>query len=174
MKEIQLTRGRVAIVDDEDFEWVSQWKWSAIKPKTSGPYAIRGTRRGGTRKYYLLHREILARKHGKPALDFAHLVADHIDHNGLNNTRQNLRWVTRGQNNAYQKGRRANNTSGYIGVIFDKQNKSRPWRSEIHTAGKNKCLGYFSNPIAAAMVRDMAAFSLRGEFAVLNFKQCEY
>ncbi len=104
MKSIPLSRGLVAVVDDADFEELSRFKWSATSFRTSGPYAVR---KDGSRMV-LMHRELLC----------AGLV-DHIDGNGLNNQRANLRPASVGEN-AHNQRMRSTNTSGVKGVSFDK------------------------------------------------------
>ena len=92
VKEIQLTRGLVALVDDEDFEWLSEYKWCAIPrrymEKNKHWYAVRGR----SRKLISMHREIMDPPNG--------LVVAHMDNNGLNNCKSNLRVTTRRLNNA--------------------------------------------------------------------------
>jgi len=169
MKVLLLTRGFSALVDDDDYEWLSKWKWSTTIMRTSGPYAIRGTRSGGINKNYLMHREILINKYGRKKFN-KRMLCDHIDGNGLNNCKSNLRIATKTQNNGY-RGKSKNNTSGYIGVIFDrKAAKATPWRAEIVHKNKNLYIGRFSDPISAALARDKKALELRGKFAFLNFK----
>jgi hypothetical protein len=89
MKEIQLTKGKVTIVDDEDFEYLNQWKWSAVV-KSNTIYAKRGQVING--KFYIIpmHRSIL-----NPTIG---LEVDHINRNGLDNRRNNLRCVSHAEN----------------------------------------------------------------------------
>ena len=83
MKTLNLTKGMVAMVDDKDFSKLNQWKWSALKSKYTH-YAVRG--KG---KIYM-HREVLGAPKGK--------VVDHLNGNGLDNTRKNIRVVTQSDN----------------------------------------------------------------------------
>ncbi len=105
-----------------------------------------------------MHRQIMA------APD--HLVVDHIDHNGLNNTRANLRLCTSAQNlcNALPP---ANASSRYKGVSWEKRRKN--WRVVIQFNNKTYHLGHFKNEIEAAKAYDERAKELHGEFACLNF-----
>jgi hypothetical protein len=104
MKFIQLTQGKQAIVDDEDFELLSQFKWYAMK-SGHNVYAARG---GGKRRMELLHRLILGVTDSK-------IEVDHINGDGLDNRRSNLRVATHADNQ-HNPGTPTNNTSGYKGV----------------------------------------------------------
>ncbi len=155
MKEIQLTQNQVALVDESDFEYLNQWRWCAQKRRNTF-YAVRHT----------------PRVNGKSSLIKMHALlvgkgCDHIDMNGLNNTRANLRLATRAQN-AYNRVAQANNTSGLKGISWHKRDKK--WRAQITVNGKNNQLGYFDTPEEAARVYDAAARDLHGEFARLNFE----
>ena len=90
MREIKVSRGNIALVDDEDYDFLNQWKWSLL-PNRNNNYAIRGEKKNGRHKTILMHREIL-RYH-----DTINII-DHIDRNGLNNQRSNLRIVTQLEN----------------------------------------------------------------------------
>ena len=98
MKEIPLTKGLVAIIDDEDFERVSRYKWLAL-PRKRTSYATRTSQVGGTKKTVYLHRFILNASNG--------LQVDHINGNGLDNRKSNLRLVTHSENlrNSYKHRR---------------------------------------------------------------------
>lgn len=91
---------------------------------------------------------------------------DHVDGNGLNNTRANLRPATNAQNN-HNERLRATNTSGYKGVHWVRTNSK--WRAEIRIDGRNRHFGYFVDPLDAARAYDAAARSAFGAFACLNF-----
>lgn len=155
MKEIKLTRNKVALVDDEDFEYLSQFNWRALKDHNTW-YAVRYSSDNSSIK---MHRELMNVADRK-------ILVDHKDQNGLNNTKDNLRLCTHAQNMANRKFQ-ANNTSGYRGVAWDKKNKK--WRAAIKINGKTTSLGNYDDPIEAAKVRDAAALKYYGEFARLNF-----
>jgi len=152
-KKIPLTQGKFAIVDDEDYEWLSQWKW-AYHPTGTG-YAIRFIQVAGKQKGVLMHRMILDVPHD--------METDHINHNGLDNRRTNLRICSHAENMA-NKRKYKNNTSGYIGVYWDKERGQ--WRAQIQGHGIH--LGRFNDVKEAARAYDRAASELHGEFALLN------
>ncbi len=155
---ITLTKGYEALVDDEDFEWLSQHKWR-MNERTG--YAICSMRKDIYRTVSM-HREILSKSSiGLPI----GLLVDHIDFNKLNNCKANLRFVTKAQNNRYV-GKRKNNTSGYKGVRWCK--KGKRWRSEITVNWEHKWLGYFDTVEEAATAYNEAAKEYFGEFACLN------
>lgn len=153
MKEIPLTQGKVALVDDADYEWLVQWKWYARKGRRTW-YAIRGI----NKKHLSMHRELLGATTGS--------VVDHKDGNGLNNQRDNIRLATYTQNRANSPKSRVN-TSGYKGVIWQKRGSR--WRCVIYWQRRNIHIGMFSDKIEAAKAYDEAAKKYHGEFASLNF-----
>lgn len=158
MKQIPLTQGQFALVDDEDYEKVIQFgSWFAFKGKDKNTfYAQKSVYR--ERKTYLMHRFILQIADPK-------IIIDHRDKNGLNNCKNNLRMATGTQNNANATSAK-NSTSQYLGVYWYKTR--RKWKSEITKNRKNKCLGYFYNEVDAALAYNKAAKEIHGEFASLN------
>jgi len=155
--KIPLTRGQFAKVDPEDYIWLSQFRWYCNKrPHTS--YAIRSAGEGKDGGKVVMHREIM----NTPA----DLVCDHINRNGLDNRKKNLRNCTRAENNLNQ-GSERNSTSGFKGVYWKKD--MQKWAACIKREGKQKHLGYFDNEIDAAKAYDQAARKLHGEYASLNF-----
>lgn len=145
MKRIQLTKGKEALVSDEDFDWLSQWCWCALKVRDRF-YAVRGDKNG----FYYMHRELVAGD-----------IVDHIDGDGLNNTRENLRPCTHAEN-LQNRGRQANNTSTVKGVCFDKSRGK--WKVEIQSNGKRKHIGRFDNLKDAEAAYKEAASEQHGEF----------
>lgn len=113
MKKIQLTRDRVTLVDDEDFEELNQWKWHAWKPQNGSFYARRSLLCGKV----LMHRQILGLKCGDLR------EGDHRNHNTLDNTRSNLRICTHKQNLMNQKPQRWGVSSRFKGVYWCKEKK---------------------------------------------------
>jgi hypothetical protein len=159
MEEIQLTQGKVAIVDIINDEL--KHKWHANKMGNSF-YAKRDIIENGKRKVIHMHRLIMEQKLGRK-LKKNELV-DHINKNGLDNRECNLRLCTKSQNRINSK-RRNDNTSGYKGV-----NKHRnKWMTRIgEYSTKRLFLGQFDDPIEAAITYDRKAMELFGEFAQLN------
>jgi hypothetical protein len=158
MKRIPLTQGQFAIVDDEDFERLSQFKWYVRKlSKSVVCYAVRHDRQSSTDCLLTMQNAVLGVPRG--------VLVDHKDRNGLNNTRSNLRICTKGQNQRNQ-GIRRDNTSGFKGVC---RHRAR-WEAKIMLNGVKKHLGTFDTPEEAAKAYDKAARELHGEFAYLNFE----
>jgi hypothetical protein len=158
MKEIKLNSGKIAIVDDADFDFINQWKWSCRSTKRWFCYAMRqewlGTNETKRFQHILMHRLIL----NAPR----EMEVDHIDGNPLNNQRSNLRLVTPSQN-ACNVPRRCDNHSGYKGVGWSKI--VGKWRARIMKEGKTRYLGYFDNVEDAAAAYVEAAKKLHGVFA---------
>lgn len=154
MKEITLTRGLVAIVDDADFEWLSQWKWQAWVRE---PY--RYACRTESLKLIMLHRRITAAPTGT--------LVDHINGDGLDNQRANLRLCTVGQNR--MNSQRFWAAGGFKGVTIDHRNQSRPYRAYVRVGGRNMSLGTYPTAEEAAHAYDRGAAEHYGEFARLNF-----
>ncbi len=157
MKEIELTQGYVALVDDEDYERVSAHKWYA-EVYRHNVYAARAVyTTNKRRKTVKMHRFILGVIGSK-------VQVDHKDRNGLNNQRSNLRiTIDQNQQNA---GLRKDNTSGYKGVHWNK-NRGR-WQARIKFRSKHIGLGLFTDILDAARAYNKAALELFGEFALLN------
>jgi hypothetical protein len=152
MKTLHLTKGYVTIVDDETYKWASQLKWYAQEDRNNLVYAKHGYPRVS------LHRLILGAQPGE--------FVDHIDGDGLNNRKRNLRICTNSENSMNRRPQKG--TSIYKGVYWHKDNKK--WRARIRLNGKLIFLGYFNNEITAARAYDKKARELFGEFANLNFK----
>jgi len=159
-KQIPLTQNQVALVDDSDYERLSQFKWYAWKPGNRRTfYAVRGIALpNGKRGVSYMHREIVNAPSGE--------AVDHRDGNGINNQRSNLRIATQRQNSYNQSGRKTS-TSRFKGVSGY---RSRPqWRARIMVNGKEHHLGHFNTEFDAACAYDMAARAHFGEYARLNF-----
>lgn len=158
MKTIPLTRGMFALVDDSDFEEVSQFRWQAHRSRRGFYAAHTEARVNGTRRRILMHRLLLGVKSGD---------TDHRDGNGLNNQRDNLRVATHRQNLQAFQHKRAGTSSRFRGVSWHPAN--RKWRALIGLPGKVKHLGMFTHEEDAARAYDAAARQFFGEFASPNF-----
>lgn len=158
MKRIPLTRGQFALVDDDDFEWLSQWKWYALKSRT-GFVAVRNSYDRATKKQFSvsMSRSIMQAQPG-------HQV-DHVNHDTLDNRRENLRVCLPVQN---RMNRRvfSNNSSGLKGIR--RRGSDSCWEAKIGIAGKKIRLGRFPSAIEAARAYDAAALKHYGEFACTN------
>ena len=158
MKKIPLTQGQFAIVDDEDFEELSRYKWRADRCASSQCfYAVRSMY-GQLPSKVSMHRQVM---NAQPGEDI-----DHRNHNGLDNCRSNLRHCTKSQNAANRRGLSVNNTSGFRGVTWDKQ--CTKWRARLDVNGKRHHLGLFSAKEDAAKAYKKAATQQFGQFASLN------
>lgn len=154
MKEIKLTQGKVALVDDEDFEFLNQFKWRAHKGKNTF-YAVRSIKKD----MEWMHRVILNISDSK-------IFADHRDHDGLNNQKYNLRTCSGSQNNANQVKQKKQTSSIYKGVYYCKI--TNKWCAQIQKNSKTIVIGRFITEIEAATARNEKAIELFGEFANLN------
>jgi len=156
-KLIPLTQGKFALVDDEDYERLSKFKWYY-----HNGYAARLTYDTATkkRKLIFMHRLILNTPDGK--------YTDHRDGNELNNMKSNLRICSTSQNMQNQRPHQ-DGTSVFKGVCWHK-GKGK-WLAYIKPEGKQKHLGYFKSETKAAFAYDEAAIALFGEFAKTNFHQ---
>jgi hypothetical protein len=155
-QRIPLTRGAFALVDDADYSWLSQWRWRL----NSHGYAIRSITVEDHEVHFSMHRVIMNARRGQ--------FVDHIDHNRLNNTRANLRFVTRQQNMRYRR-RFHNSSTSFKGVTF----MHGKWHVRIGLDGANIHLGFFDDLKTAAQVYDAAAKRLFGEFALPNLPDHE-
>ena len=154
MKEIKLTQNQIALVDDNLFNYLSQFKWRC----DSHGYAIHSFREGKKVKSIFMARLIM----GEPA----DRMIDHADRNPLNNQKYNLRIATRGQNRSNSVP--SIKTSSYKGVCKIKFNKSNPYMATIKHNKVSHHLGYFKNEQEAALAYNQKASELFGEFANLN------
>ncbi len=153
-------RGKVAVVDDDDYEKLSGYRWHL----QSQGYAARGVAKpDGHGELVLMHRVITGAGPGEKV--------DHRDRDRLNNTRGNLRLATHAQNlhntgpYSHRDGRPT--ASRYKGVWFNK--RTQRWMAEMRFEGRKLSLGGHPDEQSAAEAYDRAARELHGEFACLNF-----
>lgn len=150
-----------AMVDDEDFEWLNKYNWS-VKLDKNGTYA----QRGSYNETKLMHRIILKLSNPK-------IICDHIDHNGLNNQKINLRVCTYSQNNQNRIGM---GTSKYLGVsktivksiVKNKKYSYTYWQTSVNINGKLVYRKNFKEEKEAALAYNEAALKYHGEFTNLN------
>lgn len=157
--EIPVTRGFTAIVDDVDGD-LAQKSWT-LMPRSTRRYAFRSVRPQKTTRY--LHREVMERVLGRPLLKTE--LVDHVNHNGLDNRRCNLRLTTPSKNMANSRLAK-NNTSGKKGVSWSKLMKK--WEVSVCFNGKHIHLGAFDSIDQAAAAYDSKAIELWGEHAWTN------
>lgn len=156
-REYLLPSGETVLIDAIDWPLISARRWFAHR-QPNATYARTAIVAG--QPCVLMHRLILG---DRPGFD-----VDHINHNGLDNRRVNLRWATRRQNVANQLIARTN-TSGYKGVSWHK--KTKKWRAQIGDRHGRSHLGYFATAEDAAHAYDLAAIERWGEFARPNFTE---
>jgi HNH endonuclease len=162
VKFIILTQGQFTIVSDKDFADLVKHKWCTLLGHNGRHRACRSAIVNGKRKTVLMHRIILNAKDGQQV--------DHRNGDTLDNRRSNLRLCTC-QQNCCNRGKQANNTSGYKGVYLSAPNKARCWHAKVGSKQPGKIVygGYFHTAKQAAKKYDQLAKKIHGKFAKLNF-----
>lgn len=158
MKEIKLTQGKVAIVDENLFDELNKYKWHY-----GLGYARRNIRlENGKRKMIFMHRAIMDTPEG--------FETDHINGIKLDNRRENLRIVTKELNQHNSKPRKDKSNSRYKGVTFykSKRHKTGKWTARIQVNNKRITIGYYKTEIEAAKAYNEYARSVYGDYAMLN------
>lgn len=166
-REIPLTRGMVAVVDDQDYDELSKFRWFAKCGRWTW-YAERNTPRdeNGRRSTVRMHRQILG--------VIGDIEVDHRNGDGLDNRRANLRTATAQENQRNRTHKPAGSSSRFHGVRWHA--KSGKWEARIadgertaNGCAKNRFLGHFASETEAALAYDAAARVSFGDFASLNF-----
>lgn len=155
--KIPLTQGKVALIDDEDYDKIKDIKFYAHFEKGVKWYALHSI----NDEKILMHRIIINAKPGQ--------ICDHINGDGLDNRRCNLRIVTNQQNIMNQRLQKRRKSSKYKGVTWNKN--AEKWQTQIRINKNNRYLGLFINEIDAANTYDKKALELFGEYARLNFPE---
>lgn len=159
MKEIKLTKGQVALVDDDIYDELNSHNWFAVK-HGNNYYACRRLWNGGHPICISMHRVVMG-------IADKSIHIDHKDCNSTNNQRFNLRICTRFENQANAKAG-VNQSSKYKGVTWYK--RGNKWHCKIQYHNQRIHLGYFNNEDDAGRAYDKKALELFGEFARLNFQ----
>lgn len=149
MQYIQLTQDNRAMVDDNLFDWLNQWKWYYKKG-----YAVRNEYGKNTHQTIGMHAVINQTPTGNST--------DHINGDKLDNRAVNLRTCNSAEN-GWNRKRQKNNTSGHKGIYWHKRDKR--WRVQIRVDGKKKFIGNFMEIDDAVIARDVAVLKYHGVFA---------
>jgi hypothetical protein len=158
VNNIKLNGGFVAVVDEEDYEWLNKYTWKvANKFCEANRYVITIVELDGKQKTILMHRMIMKPSDG--------VYVDHINGNKLDNRRCNLRLCTIAENNLNKRGSSYKKSSKYKGVYKCTQTT---WLACIVHNKKQHNIGFFKNEIEAAKAYNVAAIKYHGEFARLN------
>jgi len=156
MKTIQLTNSdQVVLVDDDLFDYLNQWRWQLH----SQGYVSRSTKSNGHITTFLMHRVIMK------LLCTDKIQVDHIDHNKLNNQRNNLRYATNQQNHG-NTNKNTVRSSKYKGVHLER--KTGKFIAQIRFNYRKQHIGTFITEIEAARAYNQKAIELFGEYARLN------
>lgn len=157
-------KGRFVLVDDKDYEWLSRWRWYTKRDDRT-LYAWRSTSRKDGRKSFplFIHRILFGLYPGDG------LIVDHINHDGLDNRRSNLRICTNSQNQLNRRGRQSNNKSGHPGVFWRKRDNR--WTAAVKHLGKKNYLGNFVSKSAAIRAVEEFKKKIRSENPMIPSEQ---
>lgn len=160
MKRIPLTQGKFTLVDNADYDWLNRYKWHTRSRDARCCYASRNIWISNSkRRPTPLHRVILNAPDG--------IEVDHINGDGLDNRRSNLRLCSRNEN-ARNRRLNCNSKTGFKGVHLTRGNRKKPYRARIRLNGRRVVIGWYKTPEAAAQVYDLAALEHHGKFALTN------
>lgn len=165
VKEISLTQGKVALVDDEDFEALNEHRWFAHTDGTNFYAGRKLPRQCGIQRMEHMHRVVLARIIGRELNRGEY--PDHINSDGLDNRRTNLRLATSAQNQRNCRRHSRNPSSKYLGVSWDK--RAGQWKAYMMVSGKQVFLGYRHSEVEAAKAREAYIVDHPELFARSNF-----
>lgn len=158
MRKIPLTQGKFALVDDEDYKWLNQWKWHAQKNRNGDWHGARNDYSSGKRKRIIISRLIIGASKGQ--------IVHHGNHNTLDNRKFNLQNCTRSENGSHRKKQQRKSTSIFKGVSWcGRLNK---WLSQLRINGELKHFGCFDDEVEAAKRYDKGAIKYFGAFALTN------
>ena len=153
---VPLTKGYEAIIDAADVPLISAWNWTTVVGR-SNIYAFRSYWADKNKRTLYLHRAIMGEPEG--------FQVDHINGNGLDNRRANLRLAT-GSQNQHNRGANLHNTSGFKGVTWHKE--AQKWQAQVALGGKNKYLGRYNTAEAAHAAYAEASAKYHGKFGRLQ------
>lgn len=165
-RKIQLSQGKVTLVDNSDYEFLNRWKWSAFRrQRCTTFYVVRNAPQAAGRRNIYMHRILLGLQDPETGESLSDREGDHRNGNGLDNRRVNLRALTHKQN-AYNQRRGRTRSSRYKGV--SKLPNGR-WRAQIKVNYRQVFLGHFRREDDAAHAYDVAARVAWGDLARTNF-----
>ena len=164
MRELELSGGNSCLVDDDDYDFLNQFKWWC-SDNGDGYKCARRTHPAAGKPDIRMHRMLTAAMPGD--------MVDHKDGNSLNNQRSNLRLCTRSQNTANSKPQESKKYSNYRGVsvVKDRTKTRQYWTAQARKDGVLHHVGCFPTEEDAALAYDKKAVELHGEFAKINFPQ---
>ncbi len=160
-RRIKLTRGKYAIVDVEDFEWLNQDKWHCSHYGYAKRAVSNKSGKGRRQVVVYMHKLLCPAPEG--------MIVDHINRNSSDNRKVNLRAATQKQNLWNRKFMRRGGKTRYNGIRWDKNRKK--WQVRLTINGRRESFGYYADEIEAAKAYDRLAKKYRGEYAVLNFPE---
>lgn len=160
-RRIELTRGKYAILDPEDFESLNQYRWHCTNFGYARRTGSKRSEKGRKRVAIGMHNVVFPVPEG--------MTVDHINRNRLDNRKANLRAATREENTWNRKFVKKGSKTRYTGIHWNK--KVKKWNVRLRVEGRRKSFGYYADEVEAAKVYDRVARKYRREYAVLNFPE---